>query len=95
MERYVILSNVSPDALDKPEDFKDLARKVKQKIKEECPDVNWVDSYSVDGAYDVVDIVESDDASQVSRAAMIIRSYGRSHTQTMSATPWEEFLENL
>jgi len=95
MERYVILSKVSPDALSKPGDFKDFARKVKKKIKEECPDVHWKESYAVNGAYDVVDIVESDDPSQVTRAAMIIRSYGHSQTQTMSATPWEAFLENI
>ncbi len=95
MERYVILSKVSPDALTEPEEFKGFAQTVKQKIKDECPDVNWKESYAVNGAYDVVDIVESDDPSQVTRAAMIIRSYGHSETQTMSATPWDEFLENL
>jgi uncharacterized protein with GYD domain len=47
------------------------------------------------GRFDVVDIVESDDPKQVEKAAMIIRAYGHSTTETLGATPWKEFLEML
>ncbi len=95
MKTYIILSKISADALRQPADFVQMATIVKDKIKEECPDVNWKDSYAVKGAYDVVDIVESKDSAQVDRAAMIIRSYGRSDTETMEASPWKEFLQTL
>ena len=42
-----------------------------------------------------IDIVESDDPEQVEKAAMIIRAYGHSTTETMVATPWKEFLKML
>ncbi|MFQ5722504.1 MAG: GYD domain-containing protein, partial [Candidatus Aminicenantales bacterium] len=45
--------------------------------------------------FDVVDIVESDDLKQVEKAAMIIRAYGHSRTETLIATPWKEFLGML
>jgi hypothetical protein len=32
---------------------------------------------------------------QVEKAAMIIRAYGHSTTETLVATPWREFLEML
>ncbi|MDG5766690.1 GYD domain-containing protein [Balneolales bacterium ANBcel1] len=95
MERYIILSKISPDALKDPADFRKMAETVKTKIREEAPDVSWIDSYGVKGAYDVVDILESGDPSQVDKAAMIIRSHGRSDTETMQATPWKEFLQAL
>ncbi len=95
MQTYIILSKISPDALHKPEDFKRMADTVKDKIKKECPDVVWKDSYAVKGQYDVVDIVESGDSGQVDKASMIIRSHGRSDTQTMQASPWKEFLDAL
>jgi len=42
-----------------------------------------------------VDIVESDDPNQITKAAMIVLAYGHAHTETLVATPWKEFLELL
>ncbi len=95
MATYVILSRVLPGIFTDPKDFKKIASTVSEKIKSDCPDVTWKESYSTMGGYDIVDIVESDDPQQVQRAAMIIRSYGRSRTETMPATPWKEFLAGL
>ncbi len=47
------------------------------------------------GRFDAVDIVEADDAKQVEKAAMIIRAYGHSTTETLVATPRKEFLAML
>jgi len=47
------------------------------------------------GRFDVVDIVEANDPKQIEKAAMIIRAYGHSTTETLAATPWKEFLSNL
>ena len=95
MATYIILSRVSPDALSDPKNFQQLAKKVSEKIKSECPDIKWKESFVTMGRFDVVDIVESDDYYQVEKAAMIIRGYGHSMTETMMATPWKEFLSRL
>jgi uncharacterized protein with GYD domain len=95
MATYIILSRVSTEALQKPGNLKELAGKVSAKIKSECPAVTWKDSYSTLGRFDVVDIIESDDPKQVEKAAMIIRAYGHSMTETLVATPWDEFLAGL
>lgn len=95
MATYIILSRVSPEAFDDPKHFPKLAADVAAKIKSDCPGVTWKDSYATLGRFDVVDIVESDDPKQVKKAAMIIRAYGHSTTETLSATPWKEFLASL
>jgi uncharacterized protein with GYD domain len=95
MAVYVILSRVSPDALSDPKNFRKLAEVVKEKIKVETPAVKWKESFATMGRFDTVDIVESDDPYQVEKAAMIIRGYGHSMTETLLATPWDEFLERL
>jgi len=95
MATYIILSKISPEAFRDPSDFKKLAAEVSSKIKSECPGVVWRDSFATTGRFDVVDIVESDDLKQVEKAAMIIRAYGHSTTETLIATPWKEFLEML
>jgi uncharacterized protein with GYD domain len=42
-----------------------------------------------------VDFVEAEDLKEIEKAAMIIRAYGHSMTETLVATPWKEFLSAL
>ena len=95
MATYVILSRFSPDAFRDPKDFKKLSETVSQKIKADCPGIEWKHSFATLGRFDVVDVVETDDPRQIERAAMIIRAYGHSTTETLAATPWKEFLARL
>ncbi len=95
MATYVILSRFSPEAFREPNDFAKLAETVASKIKSECPGVRWKDSYATLGRFDVVDVVEADDPKDIEKAAMIIRAYGHSTTETLVATPWKEFLAAL
>ena len=39
--------------------------------------------------------VEAEDPKQIEKAAMIIRAYGHSMTETLVATPWKDFLATL
>jgi len=95
MPIYVILSRFSPEAFREPRELKRLADAVTTKIKTECPGVHWKSSFATTGRFDVVDIVEAEDPKQIAKAAMIIRSYGHSTTETLVATPWKEFLAML
>ncbi len=95
MTTYIVLSQLTPQAFSDPKDFKKLARTVSDKIKTECPGVTWKASYATMGRLDVVDIIECDDPKQVEKAAMLIRSYGKSTTETLVATPWGEFIDAL
>lgn len=95
MATYIILSRFAPNAFSAPKDFKKLARTVSEKIKKECPEVVWKDSYATMGRFDVVDIVETADPKNLEKVAMIIQAYGHSTTETLSATPWDEFLARL
>lgn len=95
MATYVILSTMETDTLNNPGDFTKRASTVKEKIKEECPNVSWKQSYSLMGSYDILDIVESDNPVEVEKAAMIIRIHGRAKTETFAATDWDDFIDIL
>lgn len=95
MATYIILSKISPQAFSDPFEFKKIAERVASKIKTKCPGVVWKQSYSTMGRFDVVDIVETDDPKQMAQAAMIIRAYGHSTTETLTAIPWKEFLDTI
>lgn len=92
MAIYVVLSRFSPEAFREPSEFKKLAEAVSSKVKTECPGIRWKNSFATFGRFDVVDIVEADDPKQVEKAAMIIRAYGHSTTETLLATPWKDFI---
>jgi uncharacterized protein with GYD domain len=95
MATYLILSRIGREAFRDPEDFVKVARTVAEKIKDECPNVTWKDSYATTGRFDVVDIVDAPDVASVERAALIIRGFGHATTETMVATPWKQFIDNL
>ncbi|MFZ0860725.1 MAG: GYD domain-containing protein [Candidatus Sulfotelmatobacter sp.] len=87
MATYVILSRFSPEAFEDRWDFKDLAEEVRAKIRKQCPGVVWKSSFATLGRFDVVDLVEAEDPKQLEKAAMLIRAYGHSTTETLLATP--------
>ena len=87
MSTYIILSRFSPQAFDDPKHFLKLAEQVSKKIRNDCPNVRWKDSYATLGRFDVVDIVESDNPKEIEKVAMIIRAFGHSTTETLPCTP--------
>jgi len=89
MATYIILSRISPQAFTDPKEFRQIATTVSKKIKQECAGIRWKASYST------FDIVDAEDAKEVEKAAMIIRAYGHSTTETLPAVPWREFLKML
>lgn len=95
MTTYIILSRFSPEAFQDPKNFKELAANVSAKIKKQCPEIIWKGSFATLGRFDVVDFVEAEDPKQIEKAAMIIRAYGHSMTETLVATTWKEFLAAL
>ena len=95
MATYVILSKIAADAIDEPKQFEKLADTVAQKIKTDCPNVVWKESYGTTGRFDVLDVIESPDLASVERAVMIIRTYGHATTETLVATPWKEFVSAI
>ena len=95
MATYIILSKLSSKAFETPGNLKDITDVVSKRIKAECPKLQWSQSYGCMGSYDVVDIIESDDPQQIEKAVMIIRALGRSTTETLLATPWDEYVKAL
>ncbi len=95
MDVYVILSKINPGAFTNSIEFKQAAEKVANTIKRDCPGIKWRDSYALLGDYDVIDIVETPSRTELMKAVEIIRSIGKASTQTFSAIPWLEHVENL
>lgn len=95
MATYVLLSRMSPDVTADTGSFRQIADKVKQAIRKECPEVSWKDSYVTFGRFDAVDVFEAPNERDAQKVAMIIRRLGKTTTETMQAIPWKDFLSDL
>ena len=95
MATYIILSRFASADFKDGKTFKQIAADVSDRIKQECPKVTWRASYVTLGRFDAVDIVESADAAEVTRAALIIRGHGHAYTETLPAQEWKEFIGRL
>jgi uncharacterized protein with GYD domain len=92
MTTYVMLTRLSPEALNRPGVVEDLNKQVENRIRKECPHVKWLGNYAVLGACDYLDIFEAPDAESATKVALLVRSFGHATTETWVATPWDRFL---
>lgn len=95
MPTFVMLTRVSPDALRSPAAMEDLEKSAVGRIEKECPDVKWAGSYALLGGYDYLDIFSAPDTTTAFKVSAILRSFGRSHSEVMPATEWNEFKQIL
>ncbi len=89
---YMLLTRLSPEALNRPGAVIELNKKVEERIRQECPGVKWVANYAVLGPCDYLDVFEAPDIDSATKVALLVRSFGHATTETWVATPWDRFL---
>lgn len=91
MPTFVMLTRLEPDAVRSPSELEQLERGAMERIRKECPDVQWVSSYAILGPCDYLDIFVADDIETAARVSALIRTFGHARTEIWSATEWERF----
>jgi uncharacterized protein with GYD domain len=91
MARFIMLTQLSPDIADEPHGYVEIGNRVRAELHASCPNVRWVDSYSVMGRYDYVDIFEAPSNDEAARVGLIIKSHGHATAEIFPATPWDRF----
>jgi uncharacterized protein with GYD domain len=93
MPIYVMLTKLSPEALNRPETVTELNKQVEDRIRRECPAVKWIGNYAILGACDYLDIFDAPDVDTATKVSLLVRSFGHATTETWMATPWDRFVE--
>jgi uncharacterized protein with GYD domain len=91
MATFIMTTKLSHAALTAPRSFEQLSAAVTERLRSECPEVEWWGSYVVLGPTDYLDIFTAPDIEAAAKVATIIRSYGHATTEIWPAIEWDAF----
>jgi uncharacterized protein with GYD domain len=91
METFVMLTRVPTESLHQPRSFQTLERHFMEQVRKDCPGVKWVADYAVAGPFDYLDVFTAPDVRTAMRVSMLVRLYGRSHSEIWPAVAWADF----
>ena len=93
MPTFIMLTRLSHQALQSPISLEDLNQEIMERIREDCPSVEWKQNYVILGPADYLDIFTAPDIETAMRVATIIRTFGHATTEIWGATEWHEFIK--
>jgi uncharacterized protein with GYD domain len=86
-----MLTRLSPGTLQSPKTLEELERQAMERIRSECPQVEWVHNFALLGPYDYLDIFRAPDLDTAFKVATLVRTFGHAHTEVWAATEWKAF----
>ena len=95
MPTFVMLTRLSPAALQSPQSLEALEKKALAHIREACPAVEWRDNFAILGGCDYLDIFRAPDIDTAMRVSAIVRSFGHASTEVWCAAEWRHFKDLL
>lgn len=95
MPTFIMLTRISSPTLKSPKTLEELEGRVMERIRSECPQVEWVHNFATLGPYDYLDIFRAPDVDMAFKVATIIRSFGHAHTEVWTATEWKQFKDMI
>lgn len=93
MPTFVMLTRLTPAALKSPASLEEAEKASMQKIREQCPKVEWLHNYAIMGPYDYLDIFTAPDVETAFKVSTLIRTFGHAKTEIWSATEWSAYKE--
>ncbi len=91
MPTFIMLTRLNTDAVRSPRSLEQLERDVMKRIREECPGVEWLNSYAVLGPCDYLDIFIADDIETAAKVSALLRTFGHAQTEIWTAMEWDHF----
>jgi uncharacterized protein with GYD domain len=93
VQTFVMLTRLAPEAARSPQALEQIERKAMERVRKDCPDVQWLESYAILGPYDYLDVFQAKDVETASKVSILIRTFGHARTEIWAATEWKRFKE--
>lgn len=93
MATFILLTRVAPDALRSPRSLEEVEKRVMERIRTQCPEVEWINNYAVMGSWDYLDIFRAPDNETAAKVSTLIRTFGHATTELWGAIEWQRFKE--
>lgn len=91
MSTFIMLTRLAAGVLRSPRSLEDLERQVMERIRSECPEIEWVSNYAILGPWDYLDIFRAPDIETATKVATLVRTFGHAHTEVWVATEWQRY----
>jgi len=93
MKTFILMTKLAPDRTKKIDNQTELGRQWLQKVKEKCPEVNFIAHYALLGKADFLDIYEAPDEETAAKVSLISLQCGASQAESLVAIPYKRFLD--
>ncbi len=91
MPAFVMLTRVSPELLSSPRSLENVEHQLMEAMKADYPQVKWLHSYAMLGAYDYLDVFQAPDNDTATKVSMLVRTFGKGSSEVWPATEWRNF----
>lgn len=95
MATYILVTKLTPEALQNLDKIEDNGQRWKRAIEEKCPEVRFLSHYSVLGPYDFLSIYEAPNERVASRVSLISMSLGAQKAESWTAVPYHDFIMEI
>ncbi len=91
MQTFIMLTRLISEEVTPSFTIQSKEMKIKEKVRQYCPQVVWVTDYAILGPWDYLDVFQAPDMETALKTSTLVRYYGGCHTELWPAVAWGEF----